>query len=60
MVEDYKYLGVLINNRLNRKTNTEAVYKKNFYQSAVASVLYFIACWGSSTEAGNSIRLNIR
>ena len=27
-VEDYKYLGVLINNGLNRKTNTEAVYNK--------------------------------
>ena len=25
-VEDYKYLGVTINHRLDRKSNTEAVY----------------------------------
>ena len=27
-LEDYKYLGVVIGNRLNWKSNTEAVYKK--------------------------------
>ena len=28
MVEDYKYLGVTINHRLDWRSNTEAVYKK--------------------------------
>ena len=27
-VEDYKYLGVVIDNRLDWKSNTEAAYKK--------------------------------
>ena len=36
VVEDYKYQGVDIDNRLNWKTNTEAVYKKGM------SRLYFL------------------
>ena len=36
VVEDYKYLGVTINNRLDWKSNTEAVYKKGM------SRLYFL------------------
>ncbi|KAI3353878.1 hypothetical protein L3Q82_005088 [Scortum barcoo] len=65
-VEDYKYLGVVIDNRLDWKSNTEAVYKKGmsrlsflrklrsfnvgsrmleiFYQSVVASAIFFAAC----------------
>ncbi|KAI3365884.1 hypothetical protein L3Q82_000871 [Scortum barcoo] len=35
-VEDYKYLGVVIDNRLDWKSNTEAVYKKGM------SRLYFL------------------
>ena len=35
-VEDYKYLGVVIGNRLDWKSNTEAVYKKGM------SRLYFL------------------
>ena len=35
-VEDYKYLGVVIDNRLDWKSNTEAVYKKEM------SRLYFL------------------
>ena len=35
-VEDYKFLGVHLDNRLNWKTNTEAVYKKGM------SRLYFL------------------
>ncbi|KAI3355744.1 hypothetical protein L3Q82_004212 [Scortum barcoo] len=35
-VEDYKYLGVVIDNRLDCKSNTEAVYKKGM------SRLYFL------------------
>ena len=80
-VEDYKYLGVHIDNGLKWKTNIDAVYKKGmsrlyflrklrsfnvcskmleiFYQSVVASVLYFaVVCWGSSIGAGDTNRLN--
>ena len=35
-VEDYRYLGVVIDNRLDWKSNTEAVYKKGM------SRLYFL------------------
>ena len=53
MVEDYKYLGIHIDNRLNWNTNIEAVYKKGI------SRLYFLRklrnpsmcaakCWKSS------------
>ncbi|KAI3356294.1 hypothetical protein L3Q82_017188, partial [Scortum barcoo] len=35
-VEDYKYLGVVIDNRLDWKSNSEAVYKKGM------SRLYFL------------------
>lgn len=35
-MEDYKYLGVVIGNRLDWKSNTEAVYKKG------VSRLYFL------------------
>ncbi|XP_068441989.1 uncharacterized protein [Clinocottus analis] len=81
MVEEYKYLGVSIDSRLNWKANINAAYKKGmsrffflrklrsfnvcskmlelFYQSVVASVLYFsIVCWGSSIGAGDTNRLN--
>ena len=36
VVEDYKYLGMVIDNRLDWKSNTEAVYKKEM------SRLYFL------------------
>ncbi|KAI3352520.1 hypothetical protein L3Q82_005460 [Scortum barcoo] len=71
-VEDYKYLGVVIDNRLDWKSNTEAVYKKGmsrlyflrrlrsfnvgsrmleiFYQSVVASAIFFAACVLESFE----------
>ena len=80
VVKDCKCLGVHIDNRLNWKTNIEAVHKKGmsrlyfltklrsfnvcrkmleiFYESVVASALYFaVVCWGSSIGASNN-RLN--
>ena len=70
MVEDYRYLGVTINNRLEWKSNTEAVYKKGvsrlpfeeaemFYQSIMACALFFaVVCWGSSVGASDTNKLN--
>ena len=70
-VEKYKYLRVVIDNRLDWKSNTEAVYKKgmsrlyflrklrSFYQSVVASAIFFaVMCWGSSIRASDTNRLD--
>ncbi|KAI3368146.1 hypothetical protein L3Q82_007811 [Scortum barcoo] len=80
-VEDYKYLGVVIDNRLDWKSNTEAVYKKGmsrlyflrklrsfkvgsrmlkiFYQSVVASAIFFAAACGpyGRARSGGSAHL---
>lgn len=69
IVEEFKYLGVSIDNRLNRKANINSVYKKGksrlfflrmllllemFYQCVVASALHFaIVCWCSREQEAN-------
>ncbi|KAK0152303.1 putative RNA-directed DNA polymerase from transposon X-element [Merluccius polli] len=74
VVEDYKYLGVVIDNRLDWKSNTKAVYKKGMSRlfpeeaeifqrvqqdSVVASAIFFAAvCWGSSIRASDTNRLD--
>jgi len=50
IVQDYKYLGVHIDNKLDWAKNTDSLYRKLkvFYESVVASVILFaVACWGS-------------
>lgn len=50
-VEDYKYFGVVINKRLNWKSNTEAVYRGYAYFIYLGSSDLPAKKWGSSTNS---------
>ena len=72
-VEEYKYLGVYFNNKLDWTRNTEADYflrrlrsfnicrtmLRMFYESVVASAIFFtVTCWGSGLKVTDNNRLN--
>jgi len=74
IVEEYKYLGVHIDNKMDWTKNTKALYKKGqspvfstetqifqrlIYCSVVASVIFYaVVCWGSRVKAADAKRLN--
>ncbi|TWW61172.1 putative RNA-directed DNA polymerase from transposon BS [Takifugu flavidus] len=74
IVEEYKCLGVHLNNKLDWTHNTDALYKKgqsrlhllrrlrsfgDFYDSVVASVIFYaVVCWSCGSSERDRKRLN--
>ncbi|TWW64117.1 hypothetical protein D4764_03G0011250 [Takifugu flavidus] len=56
IVEEYKYLGVHLNNKLDWTHNTDAL---TFYDSMVASVIFYaVVCWSCGSSERDRKRLN--
>ncbi|KAL0147202.1 hypothetical protein M9458_057492, partial [Cirrhinus mrigala] len=69
IVQDYKYLGVHIDNKLDWSKNSLGhiqegskvcnIMLRMFYESVVASVIFYaVVCWGGSMKMADMKRLN--
>ncbi|KAK3534430.1 hypothetical protein QTP86_015221, partial [Hemibagrus guttatus] len=59
IVDNYKYLGVHIDNKLDWIKTSDSLYKKDVLRLGVASIIFCaVVCWGSRVKTADANRLN--